>query len=155
MKKILAPMFIVLAIATAAYADNYPSPNQPSPPPPPGYSDIYGPGRTVRWQDMGVIQAQKFIALDVQLNAHGQFVNEIFFAAIDNHIGIKSARARLANGQMIDLGYLNGTIYRGQQLRFRLDYYYSLRIDSIYLTIESPNVVGARASLATQLGLAY
>lgn len=155
MKKILGLMFIILATVTASYADNYPSPNQPNQPPPPGYNDIYGPGRTVRWQDMGVIQAQKFIALDVQLNAYGQFVNEIFFAAIDNHIGIKSARARLSNGQMIDLAYLNGTIYRGQQMRFRLDYYYSLRIDSVFLTIESPNVVGSRATLATQLGLAY
>src|SRR3990167_8159820 len=99
-------MFIVTTIAIATYADNYPWPSQPNQPPPPGYNDIYGPGRTVRWQDMGVIQAQKFIVLDIQLNARGQFVNEIFFAAIDNHIGIKSAQARLANGQMIDLRYL-------------------------------------------------
>ena len=156
MYKILGLMFAVLAIVTTTHADNFPWPGQPGQqPPPPGYNDIYGPGRTVRWQDIGIIQAQKFIAIDVNINAHQQFVNEIFLVAIDNHIGIKSAQARLANGQMIDLRYLTGTLRKDQQMRFRLDYNYSLRIDTIYLTIESPNLAGSRASLGLQLGLAY
>lgn len=171
MKNPIRLMFIVFVtlFATATYAGNFPWPGQPDQPnqpgqpgypgqpqpPPPGYNDIYGPGRTVRWWDMGIIQAQKFIAIDVRLDVRGQFVNEVFLAAIDNHIGIKSAQARLVNGQMIDLRYLVGTIRKGQQYQIRLDYNYSLRIDTIYLTVESPNLAGPRASLGIQLGLAY
>lgn len=166
-------LFTATIFATSAFAGNFPWPGQPDQPnqpnqpgqpgqpgypgnpQPPGYNDIYGPGRTVRWWDMGTVQAQKFIAVDVRLDVRGQFVNEIFLAAIDNHVGIKSAQARLANGQMIDLRYLVGTIQKGRQYQIRLDYNYSLRIDSLYLTIESPNLAGSRASLAIQLGLAY
>ncbi len=159
MKKILSLMFIVLAIASTGQAFNtrLSGPNRPlmPPPPPPGYNDIYGPGRTVRWQDMGVVQAQKFIAIDVNYDVRGQFVNELFLVALDNHIGIKSAQARLSNGQVIELRHLTGTVRKDQQLRLRLDYNYSLRIETLLLTIESPNLVGSRASLGLQLGLAY
>ena len=104
---------------------------------------------------MGTVQAQKFVAVDVRMDVRGEFVNEVYLAAIGNHIRIKAASARLANGQMIDLNYLVGTIEKGRQYQIRLDYRNSLRLDSLYLTIESPNLAGSRASLAIQLGLAY
>lgn len=169
MKKNLSILLLLIAtsFSTLAFAGNFPwpdlpdmpgqpgQPGQPGYPQPPGYNDIYGPGRTVRWWDMGTVQAQKFVAVDVRIDARGEFVNEVFLAAIDNHIRIKAASARLANGQMIDLNYLTGTIERGRQYQIRLDYRNSLRVDSLYLTIESPNLAGSRASLAIQLGLAY
>lgn len=170
MKYSLRMMFIVLAtlFVTAADAGNFPwppdqpdqpsqpgYPGQPGQPGPPGYNDIYGPGRTVRWWDMGVVQALKFITVDVRLDVRGQFVNEIFLAAIDNHVRIRSAQGRLANGQLLDLRYLEGTISRGQRYQIRLDRYNSLRLDSIQLSIESPNLAGALGSLGIQLGLAY
>ena len=151
-------LFIAVSFDTSAFAGNFPwpgQPDQPGSPQPPGYNDIYGPGRTVRWWDMGTVQAQKFVAVDVRMDVRGEFVNEIYLAAIDNHIRIKAASARLANGQMIDLNYLVGTIEKGRQYQIRLDYRNSLRLDSLYLTIESPNLAGSRASLAIQLGLAY
>lgn len=151
-------LFMAASFATSAFAGNFPwpdQPGQPGNPQPPGYNDIYGPGRTVRWWDMGTVQAQKFVAIDVRLDVRGEFVNEIYLGAIGNHVGIKSASARLANGQMIDLNFLVGTIQKGRQYQIRLDYRNSLRIDSLYLTIESPNLAGSRASLAIQLGLAY
>ena len=156
MKNQLVSLFFALAVLTTASEITWAHPpGYPGQPQPPGYNDIYGPGRTVRWWDMGVIQAQKFMAIDVRLDVRGQFVNEIFLGAIDNHIGIKSAQARLANGQMIDLQFMRGTLRRDQRAQVRLDYRNSLRIDTIYLTIESPNLVGSRASLGIQLGLAY
>lgn len=131
-------------------------PRPPVPPPPgPSYSDMYGPGRTVRWQDMGSFRAQKFIVTDIRLSAMGQFVNELYLTAQDNHISIKEARVRLANGQVLDLPHLRGTISKGQQMRLRLDQWYSLRADEIILSIESPNLLGSRGTLAVQLGLAW
>lgn len=160
MKNNLSLLLLLIAVsfATSAFAGNFPWPNQPEQPgypQPPGYGDIYGPGRTVRWWDMGTVQAQKFIAVDVRMDVRGEFVNEVYLAAIGNHVKIKSASARLANGQMIDLNYLVGTIEKNRQYQIRLDYRNSLRLDSLYLTIESPNLAGSRASLAIQLGLAY
>lgn len=162
MKKTLGFLMLLLVagFSTSAVAGNFPWPDQPDQPgypqpQPPGYGDIYGPGRTVRWWDMGTVQAQKFVAVDVRIDARGEFVNEVYLAAIGNHIRIKAASARLANGQMIDLNYLVGTIDKNRQYQIRLDYRNSLRLDSLYLTIESPNLAGSRASLAIQLGLAY
>lgn len=153
-------LLIMVSFATSAFAVNFPWPDKPDQPrypqpQPPGYGDIYGPGRTVRWWDMGTVQAQKFVAVDVRIDVRGEFVNEVYLAAISNHIKIKAASARLANGQMIDLNYLVGTIEKNRQYQIRLDYRNSLRLDSLYLTIESPNLAGSRASLAIQLGLAY
>ena len=156
MKNQLVSLFFAIVVLTLASELTLAQPpGFPGQPQPPGYSDIYGPGRTVRWWDMGVIHAQKFIAIDVRLDVRGQFVNEIFLAAIDNHVGIKSAQARLSNGQMIDLNFLTGTLGRDQRAQVRLDYRNSLRIDTIYLTVESPNLIGSSSSLALQLGLAY
>ncbi|MEQ1723394.1 MAG: hypothetical protein ABL930_09480, partial [Pseudobdellovibrio sp.] len=133
-----------------------PYPNNPYPAPPaPGYSDIYGPNRTVRWQDMGSFRAQKFVETTVRLDARGQFVNELFLVAQDNQVQIRSAVARLVNGQIVDLRYLQGVIRQGQQLRQPLDYRNSLRVDSIELVIESSNLIGSRGSLNVQLGLAF
>jgi hypothetical protein len=134
----------------------YPGNPYPSDPyPAPGYSDIYGPNRTVRWQDMGSFRAQKFIETTIRLDARGQFVNELFLAAQDNEVRIHSAIARLVNGQVVDLRYLQGVIRRGQQLRQPLDYRNSLRVDTIELVIESSNLFGSRGTLNAQLGLAY
>lgn len=131
------------------------NPYPQNPYPSPGYSDVYGPGRTVRWQDMGSHRAEKFVDRTIVLRANGQFVNELFIVAQNNHVTIRSAIARLTNGQIVDLRYLVGTVRDGQQLRQQLDYRSSLRVDSIELNIEAGNLIGSRGSLNVQLGLAF
>lgn len=129
-------------------------PHRP-PMPPPHYSDVYGPAYTVRWQDTGTNRTEKIIDLNVYVNAQGQFVNELLLTAQDNMVQIKSAQARLANGQMVSLPQLAVTLGENQQMRIRLDSYYSLKIDQIILTVRSPNLFGSRGKLNVQLGLAY
>lgn len=136
---------------------NYPGNPYPGNPYPghPGYSDVYGPNRTVRWQDMGSHRAEKFVDKTIVIEAHGQFVNELFLTAQKNHVTIRSAIARLTNGQIVDLRYLVGTMRDGQQLRQQLDYRNSLRVDRIEINIEAGNLIGSRGSLSVQLGLAF
>lgn len=180
MKKILSLVIIVLTMASTLKADDmsdarrreqeavngqarsaylvpgYPGyPGYRPPGPPPGYSDIYGPPYTVRWQDMGTHRSEKFAETSIYISASGQFVNEVLLTSIDNRVEIRSAQARLANGQMISLNQLAVTLRKGQQFRLRLDSYYSLRIDQIILTAISPNLIGSRGQLNVQLGVAY
>src|SRR3989344_2588441 len=124
-------------------------------PPPPRYNDVFGPAHTVRWQDMGVTRTEKLIETNIFLNGGGQFVNELYLVALENHVQIKSAQARLTNGQVVNLPQLAVMIGRDQQLRMRLDSYYSLKVDQIILTVISPNLFGARGKLQTHLGLAF
>jgi len=177
MKKILSLVIIVLTMAGTLKADDmsdarrreqeavnsqarsaYLVPGYPGyrpPGPPPGYSDIYGPPYTVRWQDAGSHRLEKFAETSIYISASGQFVNEVLLTSIDNRVEIRSAQARLANGQMISLNQLAVTLRKGQQFRLRLDSYYSLRIDQIILTAVSPNLIGSRGQLNVQLGVAY
>lgn len=173
MKKLLSLTLIALTAVTSVNADPLadarrreraaigrgqgyiiPGPG-PSMPFPPRYNDVYGPANTVRWQDMGETRTDKFIDTNIYLNASGQFVNELYLVALENHVQIKSAEARLTNGQVVSLPQLAVTIGRNQQLRIRLDSYYSLRVDQIILITTSPNLFGARGKLQTHLGLAF
>lgn len=177
MKKILSLLFVFTAVAVslAVHADDLSDARRREREarnrqqgsgylvPGPGYStelpwssdNIYGPGRTVRWQDMGSYRAQKFTEVSVDVVANGQFVNEIFLVAEKNQIDIRSVQARLWNGQIIGLNHLTGTVREGQSLRLRLDRYYSLRIERLVVNMISPNLIGPRGSLQIQLGLAY
>ncbi len=145
------------------YPSPYPSNPYPSPYPsnpypapyPPSYNDVYGPARTVRWQDMGLFKAQKVLETRVSIEAYGQLVNEVLLTAIDNPVQVNQALAYLTNGQVVDLRSLWGRIERGQQLRQPLDYRNSLRVSRIELNIESPSIFGgSRGTLQVHLGLA-
>ena len=116
---------------------------------------MYGPNRTVRWADAGVVKGQKFLETRFSVNLNGNFVNEVFMAAQDNDIEIRSAVVVLTNGQAFDLRNFVGTLRNGQQTRQLFDYNYSLRVDHIDFRIASPNLIGPSASLALQFGLAY
>lgn len=136
-----------------------PPPNQPPSPyppnqPPPHYGDVYGPGRTVRWHDMGVFKAIKVIETQVRLDTRGQFVNEIYVRAESNNVEIKSALAYLTNGQVYEVRQLLGNVRKGEQYRVLLDYRNSLRLDRVELVIQS-GLFGGSGKLNVQLGLAY
>lgn len=132
-----------------------PPPSQPYPPnQPPHYGDVYGPGRTVRWHDMGVFKAIKVIETQVRLDTRGNYINEIYVRAESNSVDIKSALAYLVNGQVIEVRQLLGTVRKGQQYRVLLDYRNSLRLDRIELVIQS-GLFGGSGKLNVQLGLAY
>jgi hypothetical protein len=132
-----------------------PPPSQPYPPhQPPHYGDVYGPGRTVRWQDMGIFKAIKVIETQVRLDTRGQFINEIYVKANSNSVEIKSALAYLVNGQVIEVRQLLGTVRKGQEFRVLLDYRNSLRLDRVELVIQS-GLFGGSGKLNVQLGLAY
>ena len=131
-----------------------PYPYPPNQPPPPHYGDVYGPGRTVRWQDMGVFKAIKVIETQVRLDTRRQFVNEVFVRAESNNVEIKSALAYLTNGQVFEVRQLIGNVRRDQQYRILLDYRNSLRLDRLELVIQS-GLIGGSGKLNVQLGLAY
>ena len=133
-----------------------PSPYPPNQPPnqPPHYGDVYGPGRTVRWADMGTFKAIKVIETQVRLDVRGNFVNEIYVRAESNNVEIKSALAYLTNGQVYEVRQLLGNVRRDEQYRILLDYRNSLRLDRIELVIQS-GLFGGSGKLNVQLGLAY
>ncbi len=177
MKKILSLIFILLTLVSTVNADwlsdarqrereavnGYPGglvpgygPQHPMPQLPyPQYHEVYGHGYTVRWQDMGLNRAEKMVETNIHLNASGQFVNELLLTAQDNQVQIRSVRAHLSNGQVIDLYQAVVSLRRDQQLRIRLDNYYSLKINQITLRVISPNLLGSRGKLQVHLGLAY
>lgn len=158
MSKIFSLFAVVLLSFSLAKADLGqldPRPTQPYPPnQPPPYGDVYGPGRTVRWYDMGVFKAIKVIETQVRLDTRGQFINEVYVQADSNSVDIKSALAYLVNGQVIEVRQLLGTVRKGQQYRVLLDYRNSLRLDRIELVIQS-GLFGGSGKLNVQLGLAY
>ena len=154
MKKNLSLIFVILSLVISAKADFEPIPPHQGPPPP-GYSDIYGPPRTVRWQDLGAYQAEKFIDMNLSVDVRDQFVNEIFVAAENNHVEVKQVMAYLSNGQVVEMRNMVGTIQRGRQYRVLLDYRNSLRLQRLVFTIRSPNLAGSRGMFLAQLGLAY
>lgn len=157
MKKLVSVVLFALSVASVSHAFLIPGlPDVPSRYPGyPGQNDVYGPARTVRWQDMGSFTAQKIIETTVRLDVRGQYVNEVFAVTRDNEVQISSAVAYLSNGDTLDLRYLTGVIRKGQQVRIPLDYRNSLRVDSIELRIESSNLIGSRGSLMLHLGLAF
>lgn len=125
----------------------YPSPSYPSP----DYSD-YGPARTNRWKDMGVIKVDKVVGETIHLHVGGRLVNEILLRASYSDAGITRAVARLSDGRRLRLP--SGLVREGRDIRLRLDPYYSVRVQSIELDAESRNVFDSTARLQIWLGLA-
>ena len=130
---------------------NYP--NGPYPEPTPAWGDLYGPPRTVRWEDKGSFRVEKLIDTNVNLSARQQYVNEIFVVVDKNNVEVKSAMAYMANGQPVELRSMLGNLRPGQY-RLALDYRNSLRIDRIEIEMRS-NLIGSRANVSVQLGLAF
>jgi hypothetical protein len=179
MKNILLVLSVLISFSALAQAIPYPgqpypgngpgylrpgdpAPGQPYPGnpggypqrPPPGYNDVYGPARTVRWYDVGSHRADKFLDRDVVIDVNGALVNELYLVASNNRVAINSAVAYLMDGQVVDLRGVVGEIRDGQQVRSQLDYRFSLRVRQIVLNIESPNLIGSRGNLNIHLGLA-
>lgn len=164
MSKIFSLFALILLSFNLVYADlgqldprppRPPGGGQPYPPnQPPPWDNVYGPGRTVRWHDMGQFKAIKVIETKVRLDARGNFVNEIYVKAESNSVDIKSALAYLTNGQVVELRQLLGTVRKNEQYRSLLDYRNSLRVDRIELVIQS-GLFGGSGKLNVQLGLAY
>jgi hypothetical protein len=130
-------------------------PGYPGNPNPPGYHDVYGPGRTVRWEDKGRYRTEKFFEGEVRLDVRGQYVNEVFVGVWDNHVDVTEAVAYLSNGRAIRLNNMIGTAQAGRQYRILLDYRNSLRVERLVYRIKSGNLIGPRGTIGFQLGLAY
>lgn len=129
---------------------NYP--NGPYPEPTPSWDNLYGPPRTVRWEDKGSFRVEKLVDTRANLSARGQFVNEVYIVIDKNNVDVKSAWAYMTNGQPVELR-MRGNMGPGQY-RIPLDYRNSLRLDRIELEMRS-GLIGSRASVNVQLGLAF
>ncbi len=130
--------------------------NPPYPPPPqyPPSGPDYGPGYTSFWQDAGTFKVQKVIKDDVKINTNHQYVNEIVLRVSNAPVDIDSAYVQLSSGHTIELRHIYGTISQNREMRFRLDYYNSLRASRIVLRAKSPQVVGPSSKVQVILGIA-
>lgn len=178
MKNFLMLFVAIISVSAAAMADLQPvppstQPSQPVLPPnngpqpwppgpgpgpqpgPPGWSDVFGPARTVRWWDLGSFQAEKFIDMNVNVDVQDQFVNEVFVAAQDNQVEVRDAVAYMSDGRAFQVRNLIGVIQEGRQYRVPLDYRNSLRLRRLVITIRASNPFGSRSRFYSQLGLAY
>ncbi len=158
--RIILVALMMLGMAFTAQAQVPPppwddQPGYPGNPNPPGYNDVYGPGRTVRWEDKGRYKTEKFFETEVRIDVRDQFVNEVFVGVWDNHVDVTDAVAYLSNGRMIRLDKMIGTAQAGRQYRILLDYRNSLRIEQLIYRIKSGNLIGPRGTIGFQLGLAY
>jgi len=134
------------------YEPGYPSnPYEPGYPSYPDYSD-YGPARTYRWLDMGTTKVEKFSNETIRLHVGHRLVNEVLLRSSHADTQIIRAYARLSNGRTTNI--TTGIVRDGQEVRVRLDYQYSVRVESIELVATSQNLIGSRARLQIFLGLA-
>lgn len=93
---------------------------------------------TARWVDYGEFNAYKLFARDVEINLHGQEVNEISLFATNSMIEINSAYAYLTNGEVIDLIPAIGTyVAEGFTVRSQLVNERPLSIKKIVLSIKA------------------
>ena len=152
MLKFISIMVLVLGAGLTAKA-GWPFPQPPNQGP--GYNDIYGPARTVRWDYVGAFQTEKFFEIDVNIEARDQFVNEVMVAAQDNDVEVVDAIGYLSNGQSFRINNMIGTIPRGRQYQVQLDWRNSLRLSRIVYRISTSNMIGPRGTFYVQLGLAY
>ncbi len=127
-------------------------PHRPPPPPQPIYNDL-GPARTVRVQQFAQSRINKLTNEVITVHANHQLVNEVILRASKNRIDILKVEAVLSNGQLIELPQARRSI-KNEDLRVLVDGRYSLRIDRLYVTASSPNLVGSRAEITVYLGLA-
>lgn len=134
------------------YEPGYPSnPYEPGYPSHPGYGD-YGPARTYRWLDMGTTKIDKFANETIRLRVGNRLVNEVLLRSTSADTQIIRAYARLSNGRTTNI--TTGLVREGRDVRVRLDYQYSVRVESIELVATSQNLIGSRARLQIWLGLA-
>lgn len=136
-----------------------PNPYQPNPydpypsyPSHPGYNGDYGPARTYRWVDMGTSRINKFMTETIRIRANQRLVNEVLLRSLDGDARITRAYARLSNGRTTNVA--TGLIEEGREVRVRLDYQYSVRVDEIVIEATTSNLTGSRAKLQVWLGLA-
>lgn len=115
---------------------------------------FYGPPRTARWVAAGNFRLPKLLEQEIVINVDGNYVNEIYFSALKNSVRIISVEMHLPNGEVLQLNRVQGTLGENQQVRFRVNRNYSLRSRQIVIRAGSPNLVGSRAELQVQLGLA-
>ena len=163
MKNKLMALLLLLSSNAAFAANDIGSPSLNSgsisyrPPGYPGYPDNrdYGQGRTVRWYQAGTLRLPKLLQQDFTVNLNGAYVTEIDLSAMDNSVNIGSIEIQLSNGQILNANRATGTLRQGQRFGFRLDRYYSLPVDRIIIRASSPNLIGSRASLTMNVGLAY
>jgi hypothetical protein len=128
-------------------------PLRPLPPPPaPGYYDV-GPQMTMRWQDNGTNRIPKLISETVIVRVGNILTNEVLVRATDNSVSIESAIAVLADGRIVPLNALQGTLRRDSEFRSLLDYNYSLRVNRIEIRATS-GLIGSRGTLQVLVGLA-
>lgn len=132
----------------------YPPPVvRPLPPPPaPGYYDV-GPQMTVHWQDNGTNRIPKLISETIVVRVGNLLTNEVLVRVADNSVSIESAVAVLADGRIVNLTALQGTLRRDREFRSLLDYHYSLRVNRIEIRATS-GLIGSRANLQVLVGLA-
>lgn len=132
-----------------------PNPYDPNPYDPypsyPGYSD-YGPARTYRWLDMGTTKVEKFSTETIRVRAGNRLVNEVLLRSTHADTEVVRAYARLSNGSTVHI--TTGLVREGRDVRVRLDYQYSLRVESIVIEATSRDLIGSRARLQIWLGLA-
>lgn len=122
-------------------------------PPPPFYGDV-GPQMTVRWQDNGVNRLPKFVTETFTIYVGNVLTNEVLVRAIDNRVGVDSALAYLADGRVVPLAALQGSLRQGEERRSLLDYRFSLRVNRIEIRATSDNLIGSRALIQVLVGLA-
>lgn len=125
---------------------------RPLPPPSHGYYDV-GPQMTVRWQDNGAERVAKIITETIVVRVGNILTNEVLVRAIDNSVSIESAIAVLADGRIVPLNQLQGTLRRDSEFRSLLDYSYSLRVNRIEIRASS-GLIGSRGKLQVLVGLA-
>ena len=133
------------------YQPNPYEPGYPSYPSYPSYGDI-GPARTFRWLDMGTSKVDKFTTETIRIHAGHRLVNEVLLRSSEADTQVVRAFARLSNGRTTNIA--TGLVREGRDVRVRLDYQYSVRVESIEIEATSQNLIGARARLQVWLGLA-
>ncbi len=116
-------------------------------------SGVAGPKYTSRWELVDSSQAPKFVDSTVSIRLRDELVNEIYLRADKNPVEISDVVVTLSNGQTMHLDHASGTLRNGQAVRLQLHNRFSLRLEQIELTITSPNLIGSRGQLTTQLGL--
>ncbi|OFZ31521.1 MAG: hypothetical protein A2622_02760 [Bdellovibrionales bacterium RIFCSPHIGHO2_01_FULL_40_29] len=166
--KFLIPAILFALISTTAMAQYNDGSGYRRRPQPPRYQDPYnpappryghgggirGPQYTTHWDDLGVNRLPKLVSEIQTIYVGGRLVNEILIRAIDNRVDVESVLAYLANGQVVQLYHITGSIKSGREIRGFVDSRYSLRIDRLEIRAMSSNLVGSRAQMQVALGLA-
>jgi|GEM_PF-3254893 hypothetical protein len=141
------------------HGERPPYPVRPEEPPryhpaPPYYDGyMYGPAYTQQWIHLGSIKAPKVASVGQTFHLNDHYVNELWLRVDRNSVQVTHAWLELINGQRVDLGFLRGFYYGGQNYRFVIDGRYSLRARRLYIEITSPNLIGSLGRLEVNMGI--